>query len=364
MNNVPIRIIDQQFNLLGEIDDYESLIFIRKFSPVGEFELHINLNKNNADKLQEDNLILLGASFNKVGIIEHIEKTMTEDSKEELTIKGPTLKGILKRRITIPPIGNSYDTAAGFQETIIKKFVNNNAVNPVDKYRIIPNLIIAENKSRGVQDAWRTRYANLADKITEIAEYSNLGWDITLDTFNNKFVFDVLEGRNLTSEQEKNPPVIFSVDFDNIKNKHFIKSLLNYKNIAYCGGKGENEERLIQMVGAAKGLTRKEIFLDCGQAENIKELKSIGEHKLKDFKIIETFEAAVIPYGSFNYGQDWDLGDTVTVLDRKWGVILNTKITEIKEIYEVNGFNLEVTFGEHIPNLLDTIKKISKKEVN
>ncbi len=45
MNKVPIRIIDKDFNLLGEIDDYESLIFIRRFSRVGEFELHINLEK-------------------------------------------------------------------------------------------------------------------------------------------------------------------------------------------------------------------------------------------------------------------------------------------------------------------------------
>ncbi len=31
MNDIPIRIIDKDFNLLGEIDNYESLIFIRRF---------------------------------------------------------------------------------------------------------------------------------------------------------------------------------------------------------------------------------------------------------------------------------------------------------------------------------------------
>ncbi|AWZ48461.1 hypothetical protein C3495_06360 [Clostridiaceae bacterium 14S0207] len=363
MNKVPIRIIDQNFNLLGEIDDYESLIFIRRFSRVGEFELQINLDKNNTDKIQEDNLILLGAYFNKIGIIEHIEKSMSEDSKEQLVVKGSTLKGILKRRITIPTTNSAYDRATGSQETIIKQFINNNAVNPIDKDRIIPNLVIAKDKQRGKQDAWRTRYENLADKITEITEYSNLGWNITLDTNNNKFIFDIMERKNLTSEQEQLPPVIFSVDFDNIKNKHFIRSLLNHKNIAYCGGKGEDEERLIQQIGNAKGLSRREVFIDCSQAEDVTELKNMGEHKLNDFKTVETFEAAVIPYGSFNYMQDWDLGDTVTVLDRKWGIILNAKITEVKEIYEVNGFNLEVTFGDHVPNLLDSIKRISKKDV-
>ncbi|MGO5076078.1 siphovirus ReqiPepy6 Gp37-like family protein [Clostridium sporogenes] len=363
MNNIPIRIIDEEFNLLGEIDDYESLIFIRNFFTVGEFELHINLDKQNVNKLQEDNLILLGACFNKVGIIKHIDKAMSEDGKEQIVIKGPTLKGITKIRVTVPPNNQAYDNAIGTQETIIKQFVNNNIVNPVDPNRKIPQVVIEADKSRGKQDSWRTRYENLADKITEIAEYSNLGWDVILDTNNNKFVFDVIEGKNLTADQELLPPVIFSVDFDNIKNKHFVKSLLNYKNVGYCGGKGEDEERLIQQVGNAKGWARKETFIDCSQAEDITELKTMGEHKLDDFKITETFESNVIPYGSFMYMEDWELGDIVTVMDRKWGITLNTRITEVKEIYEVGGFNLECTFGNNIPTIIDSIKRISKKEV-
>ncbi|NFD28783.1 hypothetical protein EXN57_01945 [Clostridium botulinum] len=363
MNNIPIRVINQSFNLLGEIDDYESLIFIRRFFKVGEFELHINIDKQNTDKLQEDNIILLGAYFNKVGIIEYIDKSTSEDGKEQLVIKGPTLKGITKRRLIIPPMGQGYDNAKGSQETIIKQYVNNNAVNPVDKDRIIPNLVIAEDKQRGKQDAWRARYENLSDKIIEISEYSQLGWDITLDIEQNKLVFDVIEGINLTADQEENPPVIFSVDFDNIKNKHFLKNLMNYKNVGYAGGKGEAEERLIQQIGETNGLSRRETFIDCNQVEDVTEVKSMGEQKLEEYKAIETFESSVIPSGSFNYMQDWDLGDIVTVIDRKWGIALNTRVTEVKEIYEVGGFNLECIFGNNIPTIIDSIKRISKKEV-
>lgn len=363
MNNIPIRIIDEDFNLLGEIDNYESLIFIRRFFKVGEFELHINIDKQNTDKLQEDNIILLGAYFNKIGIIEFVDKSTSEDGKEQLIIKGPTVKGISTRRLIIPPIGQGYDNAIGSQETIIKQYVNNNIVNPVDMNRKIPQVIIAEDKKRGKEDKWRARYENLSDKIIEISEYSQLGWDITLDVEQNKLVFDVIEGRNLTADQEKNPPVIFSVDFDNIKNKHFLISLLNYKNIGYCGGKGEAEERLIQQIGETNGLSRRETFIDCNQAEDVTEVKSMGEQKLEEYKAIETFESSVIPYGSFNYMQDWDLGDIVTIMDRKWSITLNSRITEIKEIYETNGFNLECTFGNNIPTIIDNIKRISKKEV-
>lgn len=196
---------------------------------------------------------------------------MSEDRKEQLVIKGSTLKGIVRRRITVLPKDTAYDRAIGLQETIIKQIVNNNIVNPIDPNRKTPQVTIAEDKKRGIWDRWRTRYENLADKIIEIAEYSELGWDVILDVEKNKWIFDVIEGRKLTADQEELPPVIFSVDFDNIKNKHFLKNLLNYKNVAYAGGKGEEEEeeRFIQQIGESTGLDRREVFLDCSQADDI-----------------------------------------------------------------------------------------------
>ncbi|WP_017728482.1 Gp37-like protein [Halalkalibacterium ligniniphilum] len=55
----PIRIIDTDFNLLAEIDDYESLIYHPCWHKKGDFELRININKRNTDALQKGNLIML-----------------------------------------------------------------------------------------------------------------------------------------------------------------------------------------------------------------------------------------------------------------------------------------------------------------
>ncbi|MCY6372470.1 siphovirus ReqiPepy6 Gp37-like family protein [Clostridium ganghwense] len=362
--NEHIRIISSDFNLLGEIDDYESLIFIRRFFKVGEFELHININKNNTDKLQEGNLILLGAKVNKVGIIMHRENGIDENGEatETLVIKGPTLKGVMKRRITVPTGNQAYDNAVGSQETIMKQFVNNNIVNPSDISRKISQVVIAPDLKRGKEDKWRTRFENLADKLTDIGEYSELGWEVLLDINNAKWIFDVVEGKSLTANQDILPPVIFSLDFDNIKNRHYIESSLDYKNVGYCGGKGEEDERLIQQVGEASGLHRTEIFIDCSQAENVEELTIQGQQKLNEFKKVKSFEVQIIPYSSFNFQEDYDLGDMVTVQDRKLGITMNTRIIELKEIYEEN-FNLEATFGINIPNLITAIKRETKKVV-
>lgn len=354
----PIRIIDKNFNLLAEIDDYESLLFIRRFYKVGEFELRININKNHTDKLIIDNLIIFGNQPNKVGVILHRENTYDENGEatDTLSIKGYTLKGLCKRRMIVPPIGQAYESFIGSQEAIMKHFVDKNIVNPDDVKRKIDNVIIAPNLDRGQQDKWRSRFEVLSDKLTEIGEYSDLGWDITLDYNNQKFVFDVLQGKDLTVDQDILPPVIFSIDFNNINNRHFIDSILNHKNVAYAGGHGEEEDRFIQQIGNVTGFERIETFIDCSSAENVAELIQQGSSKLNELKKIMSFEVDILPYGSFTYEKDYDLGDIVTIQDRKLNLILNTRIIEFKEIYESDGFKLEAVFGSNIPTIIDKLK--------
>jgi hypothetical protein len=366
MKNVPIRIISPQFELLGEIDDYESLQFIRRFYKVGEFELHININKNHTEKLIKNNLILLGSGLNKVGIIMHRENEVDEngESTDTLIIKGPSLKGIMSRRLIVPPTGgDGYDSQNGSIETIMKAFVNNNVVNPSDSNRKITQIVIAADQQRGQQDAWRGRFEVLSDKLIEIGEYSQIGWDVTLDFENSAWIFNTFIGRSLTVDQDILPPVIFSTDFDNIKNQHFIQSLLNTANVGYAGGQGDDANRLIQQIGSITGFERLETFLDCSQAADITELTTQGTQKLNELKEIQTFEFQIIPDNSFIYEQEYDLGDMVTAQSKKWGITMDCQIVELKEIYETTGNSIEATFGTNIPNLLTILKRNSKKLV-
>ncbi|MEH7087185.1 hypothetical protein V7139_31460, partial [Neobacillus drentensis] len=60
MSAPSVRIIDTSFNLLGEIDNYESLQFTRRFYRAGEFEMHIHIVKQHTDQLLEDRIIMVG----------------------------------------------------------------------------------------------------------------------------------------------------------------------------------------------------------------------------------------------------------------------------------------------------------------
>nr|WP_309101687.1 siphovirus ReqiPepy6 Gp37-like family protein [Fredinandcohnia onubensis] len=350
----PVRILTPSFQFLGEIDDYESLQFTRRYRRPGEIELHINLNKNLTETLVEDNWVFLTSK--KVGVIRH--RQIDRDNTEQLMIKGYSLKGLLNRRLTVPPLGQAYDVSKGNVESVLKHYVRRNAVEPIDPSRVIPNLIINADLFRGPVIEWQSRYKNLVDELEAVSFTYGFGWDVSLDLENQKLVFEVYEPRNLTTSQNELPPVIFSVDFDNVKSQVFTDSAIDYKNTAYVGGQGEGIERSFVELGNASGLDRHETFIDARDVEDDSQLTTRGQQKLQEMQKLTSFETEILSYGPFIYEQDWDLGDIVTIQDTKLGITLDTPIPEVKEIYEPSGFRLDATFGNTVPTLIEKIKKV------
>jgi hypothetical protein len=368
----PIRILTPILDLLAEIDNYESLLYTRRWHEVGEFELRINRYKKHTELLQRGNLIMLDSSRNKVGIIRHREIDLDENGKktENWLVKGIALKGVVAQRITVPPDGYSHDRASGTAETVMKNYVNNHIVNPIDVKRKIDMVVIANDWQRGSSISWESRFKKLDEELAEISKASGLGWDVFLDFQQKKWMFDVFEGRNLTVNQSENPPVIFSPQFESMKQLSFVESDYNYKNFGYIAGQGEGVERRVVTVGEAEGLSRIETFIDSrdiseedesGQAlpeeQIIEKLRERGQQKLSEFAEEFFLEGQILTNSPFVYEKDYDLGDIVTIQNREWGVTRNARITEIKEIYEPGGFQIEATFGESRPTLVKKLKQ-------
>lgn len=68
--NKPIRIINTNFDIKGEINDYESMFFTRSFSGIGSLEIRINRHKLYADTLREGNMIVVDNNYKKIFIIQ------------------------------------------------------------------------------------------------------------------------------------------------------------------------------------------------------------------------------------------------------------------------------------------------------
>lgn len=360
---MPIRVLSQELVVLAEIDDYESMQFTRRWHKPGEFELHINVHKNNTDQLQKNNLVMLGAETTKVGIITHRHIALGETGKgqETLTVRGPSLSGITQRRITIPPSGQAYDAITDEAETVLKHYIENNLSSPADNDRGISMLSIDTDQKRGGTITWQSRYKNLAEELEAISRASALGWNVFLDLGVPEMVFEVYEGTNRTTEQSETAPVIMSPKYDAIRTMEYAESDVEYRNVGYTAGQGEGDAREVVEVGSSSGLERREVFFDARDVDNTSDLTARGEQRLAEKATDIYLSGTVLESCPFIYEEDYDLGDRVTVQNDDWTVTLHTRITEIKEVYEPAGMQLEMVFGSNAPDLIAKIKNEFKE---
>lgn len=352
---LPIRILSSTLDLQGEIDNYLSFSYLRKYHSYGEFQLVTNRKVQNADKLNINQLILLGANRYKAGTIWYKEIKTNDKGEEILVVKGYTLGAITRQRITMPPDGLAYDIQEADGETVMKHYVLRNCLDiPGMEF---PNLTIATNQNRGELIKWQSRYKNLAEELEQISRLTNLGWQIYLDFDLKRWIFDIYNGRDFSAGQNINPPVIFSPEFDNVKSQEYVDSLIGYGNYVIVAGQGEGAEREIVMLGDdATGLDRHVIFVDARDVENAEDLSVRGGVKLGEHQKNISLQSEVLPHGPFQYQKDWDLGDIVTVQNKDWNITMDTRITEVEEIYEAGGFKLNVTFGNNTPTLTQKLK--------
>jgi hypothetical protein len=322
---------------IGIVGKYLSMQWTRRYALCGQFELHA---PHDPALFVCGNIVVCNG---EAAIIENIHITHSPTSGDIATIRGRHIISMLDRRIV-------WGTAiyTGTPENAIRQVVTDNATSG-DR-----SLGITVAPSRGFPGSIsrQSSYGNLLDEIAEIAEAE--GYGLTLSW--PGLVFDVYQSMDRTSGQSVNSRAIFSMQFENVLESEYQVDQAQYKNVALIAGQGEGEERLTETIGHATGQNRYEVYIDARdigpgddeespltEAEQKELLLARGREKMTEFIRAESFSATVNPYGNLRYKTDYDLGDVVTVID--WGLSLDLRITEIKEVYEGGKVLLEIILG-------------------
>ena len=342
-----IKIINDKFEFIGSIEKYTSFFFKRNFFQSKEFQLVCSIKYK--DWLKDGYILFITPDKPQI-----IENTNIDETGNILTVKGRNLKSILDRRLIVPPAGAGYDSIKANAEDVIKHYVENSVVNPSDSNRKIEQLVIAPTKNRGQVLNWQSRFKYLNLEIFNICNATGLGWDITLDLKNKRFVFDVIEGKDLTQGISK---VIFSCENGNMTDVSETNDSTNWKTMCYVAGQGEDINREIQEVFKTNdtGLSRRELFIDArdieqGQADK---LTDRAKAKLKAYDFANSTTATLLNK-NFIYGKDWNLGDIAV---RKLNDIVDSKrITEITEVFE-DYYKIDAVLGDVIPTPLDQLNQ-------
>lgn len=391
-------------DVIGVIDTAQSIIWKSVYYGVGDFEIYVSASAANINMLVEGNYVTRpphifytgGAKqvFEyECGIIEHIEITENANDGKMIVASGRFVKSILDRRVvfsaTLSGSGSAYvwycaaSVLNGNVEAAVRKLIYDNAINAVGSrgevgsYRNIPEIYWTEEDVSGITDTIVTEdddgaeedadkqvtYKNLLDYTDGVLQEYSCGAKMWLDRDLLKFRYKVYKGVDRSRNSTTNEPIVFSKEYDNLVSTNYTLDTSAYKTTALIGGEGEGTERKCAFSYAwVQGLERRETFVDASSiASTYKEgeeeksytldvyrkmLEAQGRQTIAELQKVETFDGEIdLTNSQLVYGQDYNLGDIITVEDKEMGIYIDPRIIAVTEVQDENGYKIDIEYG-------------------
>lgn len=363
-----IEIRNAQLELLGIIDDANSMIWHSVYYGIGDFDIEIAKTKKALELLRRGNFVTRYDS-DEIGIIESVETLTNEAQEKVLTASGRFAKVLLNRRLIYQLSGsqNKATVISGNVQTAVRGLVSNNAINcPFDSKRNISlielgaadssiNEIIVDEKGKAASK--QVSYQNLQEYTDGLLQEYELGAKVIFADL-GKLQYICYKGRDLSGD------IIFGVDFDNLINISKSENDTGLRTTALIGGAGEGLERFYSLIGGeAQGLDRREVFIDDSsiartykdEAETEQEytaavykemLDTDGAQKLADMKATQLFACALdLNNSPFIFGVDYNVGDVVMLSENELDIFTPVRILEITEVRDSGGYSVDGVIG-------------------
>ena len=338
--SIEVRIYNPSLELQGIIDEFSSLIWIRRYQMPGEFELRTPYAAESKRLLVPENIIQRydGGLTTEAGVIENIDMT-----KDEIVVKGRFLESYLDRRLikdTTYYSGNVEDS----MRSIITNMVQ------------IPLLELGTDHGLTETLDFQATYKSVLGIIQKACRATTLGFRIRPDFLERASYFEVYKGVDRTAANVAN--VIFSEKYDNILNEQYTFDNTNLKTKAFAT-QIINDLRVVYSVGSGTGLGLREAHVPTTvdtngrtAAEIEASMKTQAQRTLDQRIVSESFSFETVD-SPFCYQKDYDIGDLVRVRHIAWGIDMNLRIMEIEEDYEGNDREILLTCGSTLPEILD-----------
>ncbi len=359
------------FENIGEVNQFDSLIWPDKFNGHAQFELWAPITEENSEFFKKGNVLWCGGD--NAAIIEIVKSSVDDIGTKTYNVKGRTLEMLLTTRI----IWGSHNSVNKQASTIMYDIVNKNCVNPTNEDRKIPFLECAPDEFFGGAMTYQKTGGEVYTSITNIAADADIGFSILFRPREQKLIFKVVRGIDRTIQQSENDPVEFSTDLEDILSSSYYSNNQDEKIVALVAGEGTSTSRVTEISGdnTSIGLLRRELYVDARdlQSESMDEdgntisltpaeykqaLIQRGNQKLAECQITETFEAQIRVFGDVQYefGVDYQKGDKVTIRDRQLNVVVSARITEVEEDFD-DEYALILTFGYSYPTIMQKVKQ-------
>lgn len=361
-----LTVLDRNFETLGPVPLFRTLIWIRRYQKLGAFELYTTkeyfpllsagryLYRNDADEL---------------GVITEVNYAQDDSGAREIYAKGNFAECLLQDRAI-----NETTALSGPLETAMRSLVTKFAISPADPARAIRHLRLGAMAGLAHTVSMQTLGDSLSEKLYALGNAHGISHRVRYDYLTNGLAFEVWQGKDRRDSQTENSWAVFSNAFYNIRNAVYNRDSGSYKNFAFVAGEGEGSARVFVEVDARADASeeRQEIFVDARDLqsddgnghvmtqEQYRELLAQrGREKLAEYRKAETVTSSVDSRANLEYRKDYDLGDYCTYVNTEIGIATAQRITEVMETYEGGAIELTVTFGHEG---ITTVRQLIKRE--
>lgn len=339
--NTEVRLYNQEMELQGVIDEFSSLVWLRRYQSPGEFMIRTPYAAETKRLFTPENLVQRydGGDVVDAGVVENIEM-----NADEIIIKGRFLESYLERRLikdTTYYNGNTEDNL----RSIISNMV------------AIPLLGLGTDNGLTETLEFQATYKTVLSIVSKACRATGLGFRIRPDFSARHLYFEVYKGADRTASTSAK--VIFSEKYDNLLNETYTYDSTSYRTKAFAS-QMIDDIRTTYAVGGGTGLGLREVYVATNvdinnrtAAEIKASMERQGQRALEAKTIREAFTFSTDAESPFRYRTDYDIGDLVHVKHIAWDIDLQLRIAEIEESHKTGGREILLTCGSPLPEIMD-----------
>ncbi len=369
MDNPVLSFYTYDLEYIGTIGTYTSLQWENKMHSAGDIEIHIPIPYFNilGSTVSLDCFVKIERGVKEAyGVIHYIELSEDGTGKEECTIKGKTLSYLWSWRT--PSLRYADEYASGSIKITKRNAFANFKTITESSYRVpgqsqfVDNLkfwdgITYVDKTDGSMYGFESSISDTHSILENYCKGAGLGYYcvpnvlssgtkmiITVYTpqDNNRAIFDFARGNiskltySRANDGEKNGYYYLKKNENNIIENGKVVTTYNYDNI-------------LSNIGSRPKIVY------CGSFESAEEAAAEGKKKMTDLTATESADGEIeIKY--YDYIDDFNVGDIVTVAHSEWGISFKKVIYSVKETWE-NTYKCTATFGEPQDIVYKKLKK-------
>lgn len=334
----------------------ENGVYIRRLKTIVKVDLAMTVNRayvlivdyNDNIKIANEYQIELWrdigsgfAPFTKTRyLVKNITKNISNKGKTTHTLTAMSALCVLDKRIVAAFAGNAGALKTANGDVLIQQYVTDAFINNIfNSKRIGLGLTVQASAgsivpilTRSVD--WQALPKVLVDIVDNIFAVSGIRVYYDIE-YTGGFIFRTYTGQRGSDRRYSVAarPMIFMAEKNTLANVSINDNYQNQRTIAYVGGKGTTDTRMVIAVDDVAlqdrgGFASSEIFIAATKLNKLTEMIDVGKQTLANNVEEHLFSADIIQNTGAIFGIDWDFGDYVSAYHN--GIYYDARIESIK----------------------------------